>query len=109
MYIFNGMVYGGEPKDAIKIQNVKTLDDMILILTFTNGEQRVFDATVLQGSVFEPLKHPKIFKDVSIDHGVVTWMNGEIDCAPEYMYQHSYEYPVPDKPEQDLCHFLFAK
>ena len=33
-----------------------------------------------------------IFQKPEIDHGVVTWMNGEIDCSPEFMYDKSYEY-----------------
>ena len=65
----------------------------MMILTFSSGERRLFDAAILNGPVFEPLKNPEIFQDVSVEYGVVTWMNGEIDCAPEYMYQHSYRYP----------------
>ena len=30
--------------------------------------------------------HPVIF------HGVITWKNGEIDVAPEAVYQNSYPY-----------------
>ncbi|MFR3946784.1 MAG: hypothetical protein ACLTZM_06560 [Ruminococcus sp.] len=26
--------------------------------------------------------------------GIVTWMDEDIDCAPEYMYEHSYAYPA---------------
>lgn len=92
MFISNGVVYGKEPESSIKINSVRALDDMILILTFSNGEQRLFDAAILRGSAFEPLRNPLIFKNVSIEHGIVTWLNGEIDCAPEYMYQHSYAY-----------------
>ena len=29
---------------------------------------------------------------VHVSHGFVSWMNGEIDCAPEYMYENSYAY-----------------
>jgi hypothetical protein len=27
-----------------------------------------------------------------IEHGVPTWENGEIDCAPEFIYDNSFEY-----------------
>ena len=30
--------------------------------------------------------------DFKIVHGALTWMDEEIDCAPEYMYEHSYAY-----------------
>jgi hypothetical protein len=47
---------------------------------------------MLEGPVFEPLNNEEVFKSVYVDDGVVTWNNGEIDCAPEYMYQSSYAY-----------------
>lgn len=92
MFFHDGFVYGGEPEDNLKVTEVKPLPDQIMILTFNNGEFRLFDATILKGPVYEPLKIAEIFNHPVIDHGVVTWMDGEIDCSPEYMYEHSYEY-----------------
>ncbi len=92
MYVMNGLVCGGEPSEQMKIISVKTLNDMIMLITFSNGETRLFDATVLNGEVFEPLKDDSIFKNPVIDHGVVTWLDGQIDCAPEFMYKNSYDY-----------------
>ncbi len=94
MYVFNGFVYGGEPSEQIKIMSVKPLNDMVMLLTFSNGETRLFDATTLSGEVFEPLKDDSVFKSPTIDHGVVTWFGGQIDCAPEFMYENSYAYDV---------------
>lgn len=94
MYIMNGIVYGGEPVTNIEISSVKVLDDMIMLISFFTGETRLFDATILQGEVFEPLKKKEIFKNPIIDHGVVTWDGGNIDCAPEFMYDNSYEYSM---------------
>lgn len=92
MFELDGYVYGGYPSDTIKITEAKPLDDMIMILTFSSGERRLFDATILEGAVFEDLKNKDNFKNCSLEHGVVTWMNGSIDCAPEFMYKNSYEY-----------------
>ncbi len=92
MYIFNGFVYGEEQPKTVKINSMKILPDQIMLLTFSNGETRLFDADELKGKVFEPLKDSKVFEDAVLDHGVVTWKDGEIDCAPEYMYNNSYEY-----------------
>ena len=94
MYISNGFVCAGEPTEVLKIEQIKVLPDMIMILTFSTGEQRLFDATVLSGTVFEPLKKVEVFSNARIEHGVVTWLDGEIDCAPEYMYEHSSEYSM---------------
>ena len=92
MYIIDGIAYAKEEQEFIEVVDVKVLDDMILLLKFNTGEQRVFDATILNGEVFKPLRDKKIFYNVQIDCGVVTWMDGDIDCAPEYMYENSYEY-----------------
>ena len=62
----------------------------MLLITFSTGEQRLFDATLLTGSAFEPLKDEKTLADFTIFHGVMTWMNGEVDIAPETMYADSY-------------------
>ena len=92
MFECNGYIYASIPDSAIKIEKVKMLDDMIMLITFSNGETRLFDATILEGPVFEPLKNGSVFKNCIVEHGVATWNNGDIDCAPEYMYEHSYEY-----------------
>ena len=92
MYIIDGIAYAKEEQEFIEVVDVKALADMILILKFNTGEQRVFDAAILNGEVFKPLRDRKIFNNVQIDCGVVTWMDGDIDCAPEYMYENSYEY-----------------
>ena len=92
MYYHNGFVIGGEPKETIKVTRVKTLPDRMMLITFNNGETRLFDATQLNGPVFKALENEDVFMSPVLDHGVVTWLEGEIDCAPEYMYRNSYEY-----------------
>lgn len=76
----------------LKVVDAKVTDYLMMLITFSNGEKRVFDATVLTGSAFEPLEDIDIFNNFKIVHGAITWMNEEIDCAPEYMYEHSYAY-----------------
>lgn len=93
MFTLNGIVYASEKPENIQILSVKPLDDMMMLLTFSTGEQRLFDATVLICPDFEPLSDENIFKNCKIVDGVVTWMDEEIDCAPEYMYENSYAYP----------------
>ena len=92
MFEMNGIVYASNFADTLKITEAKVTDRLMMLLTFSNGEKRVFDATVLTGSVFEPLADDNIFNDFKIVHGAITWMDEEIDCAPEYMYQNSYAY-----------------
>ena len=92
MYISDGYVCGGLSQDMIKIIESKPLNDRMILLTFSSGEKRLFDSSVLVGDAFAPLNDPEVFNNISLDHGVVTWMNGEIDCSPEFMYSNSYEY-----------------
>ena len=87
-------MYGGEPDKPIKVDRVKALPDMMMLIQFNNGELRLFDATSLEGPAFEPLHDERVFAAPVIDHGVVTWKDGEIDCAREYLYSHSYEYSM---------------
>ena len=95
MFTLNGIVYASEKPENIQIVSAIPLDDMMMLLTFSTGERRLFDATVLTGPAFEPLKDEKVFKNCQVVDGIVTWMNEEIDCAPEYMYENSYSYSSP--------------
>ena len=92
MFFYNGFVIGGEPKMPCKVTKVKPLSDRMMLISFNNGETRLFDSTILNGPAFLALEDSSIFMSPVIDHGIVTWKNGEIDCAPEFMYNNSYEY-----------------
>lgn len=94
MFEVNGILYASSPKNLIKIQDAKVTGHMMMLLTFSSGEQRVFDAETLQGEVFEPLNDDTVFNNFKIVHGAITWMNEDIDCAPEFMYENSYPYSV---------------
>lgn len=93
MYIENGIAYAGTPTKEIRIRAVKALDDMMMILTFTSGERRLYDATqLLQYPAFQPLRDEAVFKSAAVEYGAVVWNDGEIDIAPETMYANSYAY-----------------
>ena len=92
MYIIDDICYAGEATPDIKIKEAAVLRGGMLSLTFSTGEQRIFDTTRLIGSAFLPLKDEEILADFKIFHGVMTWLNGEIDIAPETMYVQSYPY-----------------
>ena len=92
MYILNDVCYAGEMQEGIKVTEVKPLRGGMLLVTFSTGEKRLFDTTLLQGSVFAPLADEKVFCNPVLFHGVITWKNGEIDIAPETVYRESYAY-----------------
>lgn len=93
MCIENGIAYAGTPTDEIRVRSVKPLDDMMMILTFTSGERRLYDATqLLEYPAFQPLRDESVFKSAVVEHGIVVWNDGDIDIAPETMYANSYAY-----------------
>lgn len=88
MYILDGIAYAGEPKPALKISGVRPLPDYRLWVRFNTGEAKIFDFTpLLQSPAFSPLKDPDTFNSVYIDYGVAVWNDGDIDIAPEYLYE----------------------
>ncbi len=99
MYIVNGIAYAGTGKEERKVESVKVLDGMILVIRFKSGEERLFDATtLLKFPVFQPLKDDKIFRNPKIEFGTLSWDNGKIDIDPETLYEESYPYePMPTK------------
>lgn len=96
MYIVDDICYAGEKPEEIKVKEAKALRGGMLLVTFTTGEKRLYDTTLLKGTAFEALKDEKIFRNISIFHGVITWNNGEIDIAPETVYADSYPYETID-------------
>ena len=93
MIIHNGIAYAGTKTEECLVQEVKPLDDMMMIVTFCSGEKRLFDASRLPlPPAFRMLKDAQVFKNAKVEHGVVTWADGRIDIAPETMYENSYAY-----------------
>ena len=72
-----------------RITAVKALDNYQLLLTWTNGEKRIFDGkNLLQLKVFEPLKNKVFFNNIKVLNGTITWEN-DIDYCPDTLYLDS--------------------
>lgn len=84
--------YGADETGFTHIINAKPLENRFLLLLLSTGKKKLFDTNLLDGQVFEPLNDEEIFSKITLAHGAVTWKNGEIDCAPEYMYLYGYDY-----------------
>ena len=97
MYIVNGIAYASNETEEIEVEKVQPLPDLMMIISFTSGEKRLFDGqSLLQYPAFAPLKNEAIFVNAKVEHGVVTWCDGAIDIAPETMYRDSFPYSVHD-------------
>lgn len=86
--------YGEDKSGFTHIVSVQPLSNRMLLLQFSTGRKKLFDTTLLTGPVFEPLNSEEIFRNIVLDHGVVTWKDGTIDCEPEYMYTHGFDYTM---------------
>ena len=65
-----------------RVTKVEVQPPYALRLTFDDGTTRDVDLVDdLWGPMFEPLKDPAFFAQVSIDHGTVMWPNG-LDLDP---------------------------
>lgn len=95
MYIINDIAYANSCEQQIKVTEVKVIDELYLLLTFSSREQKVYDASpLLKYPVYEKLKDFNFFRTVSIDRGMLVWNNGEIDIAPETLYRDGFAYEV---------------
>lgn len=89
MYIVDGIAYAGDGKPVLRVTGVRPLNDFRFRTRFNNGEARVFDfKPLLKMPGYAPLSNIDTFKDVYIDYGVPVWNNGDIDIAPEYLYEN---------------------
>ncbi len=72
--------------DVIKVQ---ATPDYLLYLEFENGEKRIFDMSpYMDKRPFATLKGSPLFAMASVDYGTVVWP-GNIDIAPETLYDRS--------------------
>ena len=71
------------------VKSVEAKDDYCLLLTFENGEKRVFDLKpYLNKGVFARLQNVALFKTVRVVSGSVEW-HGEIGLSYDTLYMES--------------------
>ena len=73
----------------IEIINAKCLDGLKMLVSFNNGEHRLFDFACFFDSypVCAPLKDKATLRQFHISD-TLEWCNGSIDIAPEYIFEH---------------------
>ena len=73
----------------LHVKHVLYMKDYVLRVEFTDGVVKYVDLKEeLYGEVFEPLRDPEFFKQVSVNEETQTveWPNGA-DFAPEFLYE----------------------
>jgi hypothetical protein len=84
----------GTPK--WRVTAVEPRKDYTLLITFVDGEKRVYNALpLLEKGIYSQLKNPAFFMRAKVDGDTVIWSD-EVDIAPEHLYECSS--PVGDAP-----------
>jgi len=76
----------------LSIVKVEPLQEYQLLLTFENGEKRIFDMKpYLDKGIFKELKDEKMFRSVRVSFDSIEWSN-QADIDPEVLYEESVVY-----------------
>jgi hypothetical protein len=71
------------------VKSAEPLEDFKLLLSFSNGEKRLFDVSpYLTVGKFAELQDPSLFLTVAIKFDSIEWAN-HLDIDPEFLYEKS--------------------
>ena len=91
MHIQDGIVFAGDAKAMLSVLRAHPLGGHKLRVTFSDGTQYVVNmAPLLDSFAFAPLRDVAIFNQVRVEYGVPVWCDGEIDIAPEWLYENGW-------------------
>ena len=104
MIVKNGVCYPDDMAPALSVVGCSVLDDTHLRVQFSTGDVRVVDISLLFSiPAFASLRTPGTLRAFSIDHGILTWLDGEIDIAPEWLFDHGKPERYPEIEVPPLC------
>ena len=60
-----------------------------ILLFFRDGKSGVVDLAehIGEGEIYSGIRDPREFAKFSVEFGTIVWKNGEIDIAPETLYE----------------------
>jgi hypothetical protein len=83
------------PGKLVPVTAVEVIGEYKLRLTFKDGTVGDVSFTDREwNGVFEPLRDPERFAQVSIEFGTLVWPNDGLDMAPETLYERACEHQV---------------
>lgn len=71
------------------VKEVHPNDDYTLLLTFADGEKKIYDARpLLNKPIYSQLKSLPFFLSAKAEYDTVVWSD-DVDIAPEHLYECS--------------------
>lgn len=96
MIVKNGICYPDDMAPVLSVVGCAVLDDTHVRIRFDTGDVRVVDISPLAAlPALAPLANPSVLRNFAIDHGVLTWLDGELDIAPEWLLDHGVPESYP--------------
>lgn len=78
---------GFAEEKILSVTEVEAFEDYTLLLSFSNGEKKIYDAVpLLEKPVFNKLKNITCFLGAHVAFGAVSW-DDETDIATEHLYE----------------------
>lgn len=93
-------------KKMIWITEAEVLNEYNLKLVFNDGSRKSYDFKPLieKQDLYNPLKDKKLFDSFKLDGWTVSWADGTIDIAPEFLYVNGipcFEEEITSKVAED--------
>jgi len=85
------------------VKNAELTGSYLVKVEFEDGTAGKVDLRkyVQEGTVFSKFSDPTYLKSMRIEYGTLVWGQGEVDIAPEALYEEAtgraVNYPVKDK------------
>ena len=93
--ISQGTAYENQRPIILHVIDIYVTDDYHLIATFSDGITKDYDfSKLLTTEAFRPLRDFDKFKRVTLDYGVPTWKEENLDISPETIYANGVNVEV---------------
>ena len=103
MLVKDGICYPNNQTPILSVAGCSIVDESRMRVRFSTGETRIVDVSPLfQIPIFASLKNRETLQAFSIDHGVLCWQDGDIDIAPEWLFDHGIKEVGSDISDTDI-------
>lgn len=89
--------------NLVWVTEAEYLDGYRLLLTFNDKCKCCFDFSTLFGTnkLFDRIHDLQTFQQFVLDGWTVSWLNGEVDISPEFLYEHAEFLESPSRVAEE--------